>query len=308
MYDEWIKARKCLVDEPKVSAIAKATGLRVFDVIGCLIVVWSWADGRTADGFVPFADDADIDKRVDCPGFAQAMVTVGWLELRDDGILFPEFEEHMGESSKKRAMDRRRKQKTMRRPSEQTRNISGTSSENVPSNPGTSSRISRTKREKENENRLIKEKEKKEKDSQPDGSDLPPDPKISKPEKLDELIHAFEALPPGIGHKIPNHRSKEVLRGWRRVQNDPEWRQAFEDIPTLMNRIRDGTFLHGQGWFKFVWLFAKGKTGEKNVMKILEGSYDERKRRIERRDPARIDSTPDSFELLDADRNTKAGT
>lgn len=167
------------------------------------------------------------------------------------------------------------------------------------------------RREEKSREELIKEKDKKEKsDPQPDGSGPPPDPKVPNSEKLDELISAFEALPPGIGHKIQNRRGKEILKGWRRVQRDPEWRQAFEDIPKLMARIRDGTYLHGQGWFRFVWLFATGKTGEKNVLKILEDRYDERKKGAERKNPARIhsESKPDSFKLLDADREAKTGS
>ena len=98
------------------------------------------------------------------------------------------------------------------------------------------------------------------------------------PAGLVALIEEWNALPDGIGPRVAKPTSKPILAGWRRVQRDPEAREAFRDVPRLMNAIRGSPFLHGQSWFRFSWLFAKGKTGEWNARKILDGCYRDSRR------------------------------
>ena len=106
--------------------------------------------------------------------------------------------------------------------------------------------------------------------------DLPPSTRKQEvPPRLQELIDAWNGLPEGIGPRVIKTDSREILKGWKLVQRDAVARVAFEDVPKLIVTIRSSSsFLHGQPWFKFVWLFAKDRDRVQwNVCKIMEGSY-----------------------------------
>lgn len=302
----WIKMRENLKAESEVFGICNITGLEANAVLGSLFMVWSWADGRTEDGFIDHVRKEQVDKVAEFDGFAAAMESVGWIVFTETGVQFPNFEAHMSESAKKRDSETKRKRIQREKAKRKQRDI-------VPPTPGqcpTSDRDKSVTREEKRREELIKEKEKKESsDSQSDDCSPSPDSRIPKVEQLDALIDAFELLPESIGHQIRDRRGKSLLKGWRRVQKDPETRQAFEDIPALMTRIRDGTFLHGQGWFKFPWLFAKGRDGQWNVLKILEGQYVDGKPKQQHRDPARIAGRPSSLRYFEkgGDAETRPG-
>jgi hypothetical protein len=52
-----------------------------------------------------------IDRKVQCDGFASAMVECGWLTVGIDGIEFPKFDRHNGETAKQRGLATGRKKK-----------------------------------------------------------------------------------------------------------------------------------------------------------------------------------------------------
>jgi hypothetical protein len=60
-----------------------------------------------------------IDRYIGVTGFAESMVSAGWLAV-DDGIKFPDFERHNGESAKKRASATERKRLERERHAEVT--------------------------------------------------------------------------------------------------------------------------------------------------------------------------------------------
>jgi hypothetical protein len=110
MSGEWIKLRVDLADDPAVIAISAATRLCADEVIGKLYRLWAWADRQTRDGCAQGVTAEWVDSFVRKRGFAAAMVRSSWLETTDDGIRFPHFERHNGESAKTRALDAKRKQ------------------------------------------------------------------------------------------------------------------------------------------------------------------------------------------------------
>jgi hypothetical protein len=111
MAGDWIKVRIDLVDDPAVIAIAARTGLDEDAVVGKLCRLWSWANRNTTDGYVGGIKAAWIDRYLNTPGFAEAMVEAGWLEATEDGpttedsITFPKFKRHNGDSAKSRALN-----------------------------------------------------------------------------------------------------------------------------------------------------------------------------------------------------------
>ncbi|WP_171893877.1 hypothetical protein, partial [Serratia marcescens] len=81
-------------------------------VLGKLIRLWSWADQQTIDGNADCnavsVTKSAIDRITFVRGFAEAMLKVGWLALDGEKLVFPNFERHNGNSTKKRALTNRR--------------------------------------------------------------------------------------------------------------------------------------------------------------------------------------------------------
>lgn len=111
MAGDWIKMRNDLAEDPAVIGMAAQLGVDEFSVIGRLHVLWAWADRQSRDGHAHGVTTSWIDRKVQRDGFADAMVTVGWLLITDDGISIPNFANHNGESAKTRALGTVRKQK-----------------------------------------------------------------------------------------------------------------------------------------------------------------------------------------------------
>jgi hypothetical protein len=121
MAGDWIKMRKELADDPAVISIASATGLDDYGVVGRLHKLWSWADSQTVDGNASCVTGALafawINRYVLRENFAEAMITVGWLDVNESGIHFPNFMRHNGEPAKQRALaaNRSNKQRNAKR-------------------------------------------------------------------------------------------------------------------------------------------------------------------------------------------------
>jgi hypothetical protein len=104
----WIKMRVELVDDPAVVAIAEATGLDEFGVVGRLHRLWSWADVHTVDGNARGVTRAFVDRYLNCTGFADSMVKAGWLSFDGELMTFPSFQSHNGETGKQKALTAKR--------------------------------------------------------------------------------------------------------------------------------------------------------------------------------------------------------
>jgi len=105
---DWIKMRVDLSDNNKVWLLSANLNIDTFSVVGRLHRLWSWADKNTKDGTLR-ATEAMVDRVVDFPGFAKALVDIQWLVVDGESITFPEFDRHNGQSAKKRAQEAERK-------------------------------------------------------------------------------------------------------------------------------------------------------------------------------------------------------
>ena len=108
MAGDWIKMRVDLADDPAVIGIAAVTGLDEDTVVGKLHRLWAWADRQTTDGNAPAVTKTWIDRYLRAEGFAEAMVSAGWLNAKSGGITFPKFDRHNGETGKQRALTAKR--------------------------------------------------------------------------------------------------------------------------------------------------------------------------------------------------------
>ena len=112
MASSWIKVEVITPDKPEVYQLAELLELDPDAVLGKLIRLWSWADQQTIDGNADCnavsVTKSAIDRITFVRGFAEAMLKVGWLALDGEKLVFPNFERHNGNSTKKRALTNRR--------------------------------------------------------------------------------------------------------------------------------------------------------------------------------------------------------
>lgn len=122
---ETIEIRPALLESPKVREMAQAIrdspefrARRGADlagtaghlmrraVVGTLVGVWSACRALAPDGVFHAATTGTIDEIAGIPGFARAMVRVGWLEEGPDGVRLPNFGEHNPRPRKPKARAR----------------------------------------------------------------------------------------------------------------------------------------------------------------------------------------------------------
>ena len=108
MAGDWLKFEKATLDKPEVFAIAADLGLDPDAVLGKLLRVWSWFDTHTESGNARRVTSLLLDRIAGATGFTDAMVSVGWMEVTDDGVQQPGFDKHTGQSAKTRATTARR--------------------------------------------------------------------------------------------------------------------------------------------------------------------------------------------------------
>ena len=117
MAGDWIKMRLDLQTHPKIVRILSATKSDKFRVVGGLHAVWSVFDTHSSDGRLDGYTADTLDHIIGWPGFASAMISVGWLTQDGElALLLPEFDEHNGKSGKRRAEDQKRKREDRKCP------------------------------------------------------------------------------------------------------------------------------------------------------------------------------------------------
>lgn len=104
MAGDWIKMRTGLRDDPAVFRLAEALGVSELHVFGALYCFWSWVDAHAVDGRVDGVASRVVDSVSRTPGFADALVAVGWLQIDGTGLQIPRYERHNGESAKERGL------------------------------------------------------------------------------------------------------------------------------------------------------------------------------------------------------------
>lgn len=110
MAGDWSPLRTNIRRDIRTMLMASRLGVTAFDVVGRLHEFWSWSQDHTSDGLLPRASTALIDAVVELPGFAEAMLEAGWLELVDDEIPFiPDWDTWNGRGAKRRLQDTKRK-------------------------------------------------------------------------------------------------------------------------------------------------------------------------------------------------------
>lgn len=109
MAGDWIKMRADLHTHPKVVRMSSALKADRLRIVGGLHSAWCLFDVHSVDGFLDGYNAETLDDLIGFPGFARAMMAVGWLEEQGESLVMPRFEAHNGQSAKRRAQDADRK-------------------------------------------------------------------------------------------------------------------------------------------------------------------------------------------------------
>jgi hypothetical protein len=111
MATDWLKVEVNTPDKPEVFALAARMKWDDLDLaVGKLIRLWRWFDQHTQNGDAPGVTAFMLDHICNAPGFAEALMSVGWLQLTPQGAFLPNFDLHNGKTAKQRALTARRMQ------------------------------------------------------------------------------------------------------------------------------------------------------------------------------------------------------
>jgi hypothetical protein len=109
MAGDWIKMECCTPEKAEVLAITAKMGWDDVDLtVGKLFRMWRWFDQHTENGNARGVTSALLDRIIGTSGFCEAVQSVGWIEIREDGINLPNFERHNGNTAKNRALTAKR--------------------------------------------------------------------------------------------------------------------------------------------------------------------------------------------------------
>lgn len=248
MAGDWIKMKISLASDPAVISIAARLDHTEFSVVGMLHHLWSWADTQSRDGHAPGVTEKWVDRYVQCDGFAQAMQSVGWLIISDDGLEFPRFDRHNGDNAKTRALASSRQKKKRSNDAESAPDLS---------------RNERDESVTREEKRREEKKDKSSCDQQAESQKA----RIPFTEIFDAYAHCLPELPQ---LRIIDESRKAMIRSrWNadeRFQSVDFWFRFFK-------HVSESDFLMGRTdrpWTGccFDWLLKPA-----NFRKIVEGNY-----------------------------------
>ncbi len=111
MAGDWIKLEKSTLTKPEVLAIAETLGVHRLHAFGLCVTFWSWCDDQLKSCHAASVTEKMIDNVIGVTGFADALISVGWLRRREGSVEIPNFDRHMSASAKTRALSGKRQQK-----------------------------------------------------------------------------------------------------------------------------------------------------------------------------------------------------
>ena len=105
-----MKVEKATPDKPEVFAIAEMLGIDPDSAFGKCFRIWRWFDDHTTNGKANgcCVSKMLVDRLVGVKGFADCMVSVGWLIEDGSSVCASNFERHNGETAKTRALTAKR--------------------------------------------------------------------------------------------------------------------------------------------------------------------------------------------------------
>lgn len=111
MAGDWIKVEKATARKPEVLRVADILGVHPDQAFGICVRFWFWCDDNMTDGRAPGVTHVTLNAAFGHAGFVEALLQVGWLRVRNGSLEVPNFDRHLSESAKNRALSGERKRK-----------------------------------------------------------------------------------------------------------------------------------------------------------------------------------------------------
>ena len=110
MAGDWIKIEHGLLNKPEVMLLADALDISHFEAVGHLIAFRLWVDMNMSPSCPQVrGTKKGLDRVAGRDGFADALISVGWLDIESDKISIPGYEVHLSKSAKERAKGQKKK-------------------------------------------------------------------------------------------------------------------------------------------------------------------------------------------------------
>lgn len=105
---DWLKVNHSLVRSAKVRGLMRALHCKKHAAFGLAVSWLCWIDEQTTDGRTGLLPE-ELDDEIGFRGCAEALISIGWAVLGEDGCVEAvEFGKHCGDSAKGRAENARR--------------------------------------------------------------------------------------------------------------------------------------------------------------------------------------------------------
>jgi hypothetical protein len=104
MAGDWIKVEKATPRKPEILAVAEALSIHPDHAFGLCVRFWCWCDDHLSDCNARSVTKTSLDALLDRSGFSEALIKVGWLQARSDSLVIPNFDRHLSQTAKKRAL------------------------------------------------------------------------------------------------------------------------------------------------------------------------------------------------------------
>lgn len=108
MAGDWIKVEKATATKPEVLQLADILSIHPAHAFGLCVQFWFWCDSQLDSCHAVRVTNVTLDYVIGHAGFADALIKVGWLRVRDGSLEIPNFDRHLAASAKSRALSAER--------------------------------------------------------------------------------------------------------------------------------------------------------------------------------------------------------
>ena len=108
MAGDWMKIEKVTTRKPEILRIADQLGIHRLHAFGLCVEFWSWCDDQLRESYANGVTEKFVDDIVGHKGFASALLSVDWLQARSGSLEIPNFDRHLAEGAKTRALTAKR--------------------------------------------------------------------------------------------------------------------------------------------------------------------------------------------------------
>ena len=235
MAGDWIKVEKNTPRKPEVLRIAAALDIHPDLAFGLCFRFWCWCDDHLQNANAAGVSGSLVDALLERKGSADALISVGWLRVRDGSLEVPNMDRHLSQTAKTRAV-------TAQRVARHSKKTNANTNDDSVSPP-------LAREEKSKSKRVL----------DPKGSNTPPNPQggnagvvcleidgdivefdVDPLRWVAEFIRLWNDLKGAVQHSANALSTADFRRlGDRLAEQDWYWKRAFAQFPLI---VPDGVY------------------------------------------------------------------